>query len=267
MRTRKPRTNGAERAFQIIECLVALDKPATAYQVAKTLQAPLSTVYESIALLERLEVLVSKGGDGKYSPGPRLQVYGLAYSRNLEADEVYRAEAHNLARNTGYDCHICIRDGDYLVVSIKVEGEDRFHVSTRPGARLPLHWTASGRLLVGHLSPEERRLIIDRLAASDTKRVVKDPVQLEKICVDSWRQGYSIQLAESDFALACVAAPIINPDNACVATIGIVVPDSMADAKGAELAAIVVNSARHIEKQLGWRGMSMARDRRGVDAS
>ena len=254
MAPRKPRTSGAERAFQILECLVEIGEPVTAYQIAKALRAPLSTIYESISLLERLGILSRVGGEGKVYLGPRLQFYGLAYQRSIGSlDEVYRRESEALSRNSGENVQLCIRDGDYMVVSLMVDGADEFHISSRPGSRTPLNWTASGRLLIGHLSREERREIFMRAVPSPTGRAITDPDALEKACRESWDQGYCIQIAESDFAVACIAAPIIDPMGRCRATISLVVPESTAQKKGGELARLVIMSARNIEAALGWR--------------
>lgn len=252
MARRNPRTSGAERAFQIIECLVELGEPATAYQIAKQLRAPLSTIYDAIGLLERLEILSPKNADGKFYLGPRLLFYGLAYSRGIEADAIYRHEAEALSRRTGENVQICVRDGDYMVVAAMVDGPDQFFISSRPGSRTPLNWSASGRLLIGHLSPEARAEIFARAQPSPTGRAEVDPALLEKICQSCWEKGYSIQIAESDFAVACIAAPIINPDGACVATISLVVPEAKAEARGGELAEMAIASARNIRRSLGW---------------
>lgn len=256
MPERKSRTSGTERAFQIIECLVDLGESATAYQIAKKLGAPLSTVYEIMATLEKLEILARRGGEGRYFLGSRLHFYGLAYARSLEAGEIYRHEAEALSRRTGENVQICLRDGDHMVVSFMVDGADQFYISSRPGSRTPLNWTASGRLLIGHLAPEERKEIFSRAAPSPTGRAITDPEVLEKVCRESWEQGYSVQIAESDFAVACIAAPVIDPEGVCVSTVSLVVPENTARKKHEELSRMAKESARSIEKALGWYRVS-----------
>lgn len=253
MSARKPRTNGIERAFQILECLVDLGDCATAYQIAKHIGAPLSTIYETIALLERMEVLRRCGGEGKYYLGSRMLFYGLAYTGFIEEDEIYRHEADALCRASGENVQICIRDGDFMVVAAMVEAGDHFHISSRPGSRTPLNWSASGRLLIGHLSPEERAEIFERAKPSATGRALTDPEELESVCADAWNQGYCVQIAESDFAVACIAAPVKNTKDECMATISLVVPETTAKERGEQLSRLVMASARNIEKQLGWQ--------------
>ncbi|MCD8141177.1 MAG: IclR family transcriptional regulator [Planctomycetaceae bacterium] len=259
MPPRKPRTNGIERAFQILECLVELGDSATAYQIAKRIGAPLSTIYETIALLERMEVLRRSGGEGKYFLGPRLLFYGLAYTSQMEEEDIYRHEADALSRASGENVQICIRDGDFMVVAAMVEAGDHFHISSRPGSRTPLNWSASGRLLIGHLTPEERAEIFARATPSATGRALVDPDALEKACAEAWEQGYCIQIAESDFAVACIAAPVKDADGTCRATISLVVPETTAAEKGERLSRLVMASARNIEKALGWQPATWAR--------
>ena len=43
-----------------------------------------------------------------------------------------------------------------MVVLQMAEGPGHFRVTSRVGSRVPLNWTASGRLLVGHLPDDER---------------------------------------------------------------------------------------------------------------
>ena len=250
---RRSRTSGAQRAFQIIECLVDMGKPATAYQVAKTLGAPLSTIYESINLLEKLDILTRKGGEGKVFLGPRLYFYGLSYLRGLDADHIYRREANALSRRSRDNVQINVRDGDYLVVSAMVEGPDPYHVSTRVGSRVPLTWTASGRLFLGSMDAAERAEAMSRAVPSPVGRAVTDPSELERESLEAWQKGYCVHVAESDFAVSCVAAPVVNPNGACTATICLIVPESRAREHGAELGKMVMESARAIEKDLGWR--------------
>lgn len=252
MAKRGSRTNGAERAFQIIECLVGLGVPATAYQVAKTLGAPFSSVYETIDLLERLDILSRKSEDGKVSLGPRLYFYGLSYLRGLDTALVYRREAENLCRLADANAQICVRDGDFMVVAAMCEGPDPYTISSRTGSRFSILWTASGRFLLHHLSLADIADIMSRTDPAPSGRGHQDPVAFTREAREAWERGYWIQTAESDFAIACVAAPVIDPEGDCSATICLLVPEKAAKDRGGKLGAMVMAAARNIEKNLGW---------------
>lgn len=252
MTTKKSRTNGVERAFQIIECLVDLGEASTAYHIAKTVGAPLSTVYDIIGQLEKMDVLRRTGTDGKFFLGSRLLMYGLAYTGFLVEDDIYRLAADELCRVSGENVHVCIRDRDYMVVAAMAEAGKHFYITSRPGSRSPLNWSASGRLLISHLTPEQRADIFTRAKPSPNGRAVTDPAILERECREAWQNGYCIQTGASGFSVACIAAGVVNNKGECCATISLVVPESVANERRDELVAMVMKSVRDVEKQLGY---------------
>lgn len=264
MVSRKPRTSGTERAFQIIECFVELGEPATAYQVAKKLGAPLSTIYESMGLLERLNILTRMEDDGKFFLGPRVYMYGLAYSRTIDADNVYRREAQALARLSGENTQICVRDGDNVVVSVMMPGRDHYQLSLHTGGRMPLTWTASGWLLVGHLPSEERRAIFSRLPPTPSGQFGGDVDAMDRFCQEAWAKGYCYQEAETGYSVAVIASPVINIKGECVATISVALPKVEAESRQAELVRMTMSAAKRVEILLGWRNPTDTEIRGGL---
>ncbi|WP_292653655.1 IclR family transcriptional regulator C-terminal domain-containing protein [Mesorhizobium sp.] len=100
----------------------------------------------------------------------------------------------------------------------------------------------------------ERRAIFTRCAiASPTGRAETDENVLARAAAAALEQGLSIQAGESDFSVACIAAPIRGSQGACRATISIVVPDVKLKQKNPDLITMVKTSARRIESRLGWR--------------
>ncbi|MER9596155.1 IclR family transcriptional regulator [Mesorhizobium sp. M0244] len=250
---RRSRTSGIDRALQILDYLQKQGRPATAYEIAHDIGAPLSTIYVIVDDLVEKELLDRKDG-GLLWLGPRLYQYGLTYARTLDLLNVATQEMHELAQSSKETIQLCGRDGDHMVVLAMEEGKDHFQVTSRVGTRTPLNWTASGRLLVGHLPEAERRAIFARSAiASPTGRAETDKDVLARAAAAALEQGLSIQAGESDFSVACIAAPIRDNQGACRATISIVVPDVKLKQKNPDLITMVKTSARRIESRLGWR--------------
>jgi DNA-binding IclR family transcriptional regulator len=248
---RRVRVSGIDRVLQILDHLQTTGVPATAYELAKAIGAPLSTVY---ALVDDLvdKGMLDRTGEGVVWLGARLYHYGLSYARNLDVLTVATHEMYELSHAVGETVQICGRDGHHMVVLAMVEGDGHFQVTSRVGTRVPLNWTASGRLLVGHLSDAERRALFRACAkASPTGRAETD----EKILADTSRhcfaEGLSIQAGESDYSVACIAAPIRDHRGACLATISIVVPEFKVAQPEPDLVAAVKASARRIEERLG----------------
>jgi len=241
---RRSRTSGLDRVLQILDYLQKHEQPATAYEIARDIAAPLSTIYVIVDDLVEKEMLDRQDG-GLLWLGPRLYHYGLTYARTLDLLNVAVQEMHELALSSRETVQICGRDDDHMVVLAMEEGKDHFQVTSRVGTRSPLNWTASGRMLVGHLPEDERREIFARSAtASPTGRAETDKEILARTAAAA---------LESDFSVACIAAPICDSQGACRATISIVVPDVKVKQKDPDLIALVKASARRIESRLGWR--------------
>jgi DNA-binding IclR family transcriptional regulator len=250
---RRSRTSGIDRALQILDCLQKVERPATAYEIARDIGAPLSTIYVIVDDLVEKDLL-DRQENGLIWLGPRLYHYGLTYARSLDLLTAATQEMAELAETSRETIQICGRDGDHMVVLAMAEGPDHFQVTSRVGTRSPLNWTASGRLLVGHLPEAERREIFARSATvSPTGRAETDVHVLAASSAAALEQGLSIQAGESDFSVACIAAPIRDSQGVCHATISIVVPDVKVRQKDPDLIALVKASARRIESRLGWR--------------
>lgn len=249
---RRSRTSGIDRALQVLDHLQEVQTSVTAYEIARAVGAPLSTVYAIIDDLVGKDLL-TRDSAGLIWLGPRLYHYGLAYARNLDLLRVATQEMRELARKSGETVQVCGRDHDNMVVLAMEEGDHHFQVTSRVGTRLPLNWTASGRLLVGHLNDEELLAIFGRSArVSPTGRAEVDPGALCASAREALAQGISVQAGESDFSVACIAAPILDRNGVCQATISIVVPERKAERKDLDLIGLVKESARRIEGRLGW---------------
>ena len=253
-RKRASRVSALDRMLQILDHLQATGQPATSYELAKATGAPLSTVYVIVDDMVSKRLL-DRTASGAVWLGPRLYHYGLSYARNLDFLTVATHEMNDLSHAVGETVQVCGRDGDHMVVLAMAEGTGHFQVTSRVGTRVPLNWTASGRLLVGHLSEAERLAIFRRSATpSPTGRAETDPVVLAQTSPVALESCLSIQQGESDYSVACIAAPVRDREGACVATISIVVPEFKVGQSDPDLVEAVKAAATRIEDRLGRKG-------------
>ena len=251
--TPRNRVSGIDRSLQIIDHLLERGSPSGAYAISKAIGAPLSTTYAIIGELVERDLL-NRRTDGSVWLGPRLHSYGLAYARSLDFLDEATREMQALCREVNETVQICGRDGDNMIVLAMAEAIGHFRVTSRVGTRVPLNWTASGRLLVGHL-PEDERIAIFRRSAreSPTAKAETDPLQLARECSEALSARLSIQVGASDFWIACIAAPICDRSGACLATISLVVPEQKVATDGRHLGAAVQVVAERVERAIGAR--------------
>ena len=252
-KTRRSRVSGIDRALQVLDLLYETGNPTGVYAIAKAIGAPLSTVYVIVDDLVEKNLL-SRNADGSVWLGDRLYHYGLAYARSLDFLGVATHEMHDLCRQANETVQVCGRDGDHMLVLAMADGPGHFQVTSRVGTRVPLNWTASGRLLVGHLPEDERLELFKRCArSSPTGRADIDPATLSAAAAGALDARLSIQAGESDYAVACVASPIRDEQGNCMATISIVLAEQKVLDDRERYADQVKNAAARIEKMMGWR--------------
>src|SRR3546814_20246676 len=84
-----------------------------------------------------------------------------------------------LSAETGESVQICVRDDDMMVVLAMVDGPGPYRVTSHVGTRVPLNWTASGRLLTGHMDDAVRLALSARGARpSPTARAATEHARL-----------------------------------------------------------------------------------------
>ncbi|HWV00799.1 MAG TPA: IclR family transcriptional regulator [Devosia sp.] len=248
---RRSRTSGIDRSLQILDLLSARGRPASAYEIAKAIGAPLSTVYTLVDELTERGML-SRPQDKQVWLGPRVMRYGLAYESRMDTLTEAKHEMTRLSRSLGETVQICYRDEELMVVAAMSDGEGHFRVSSDVGTRVPLNWTASGRLLVGHL-PDRERLDMFRAIArpSPTGLAETDPELLAEQAGADFRKRLAVQMGASDFAVACIAAPIRNQAGECTMTISIVLAEQKAQANLKRYGDAVRAAAAAVERALG----------------
>ncbi|KLU26864.1 IclR family transcriptional regulator [Caballeronia mineralivorans PML1(12)] len=249
----RTRTSAIDRAVQILDALQETNRPITAYEIARLVGAPLSTVYSIINDLVEKNLL-ARTPDGAIWLGSRLYGYGLTYASSLDYLAVAHEEMNRLSAQVGETVQVCGLEEGMMVVLQMAEGPGHFRVTSRVGSRVPLNWTASGRLLVGHLPDAERIAYFARYAkSSPTARAETRPNVLARMAREALDARLSIQIGESDASVACLAAPVLDQAGDCVFTISIVMPEAKAlqstERFGDELKVV----AARIEARLGWQ--------------
>ncbi|RMC36348.1 IclR family transcriptional regulator [Paracoccus alkanivorans] len=250
----RTRVGAIDRSLQILDLLTERHQPMTAYDLARSTGAPVSTIYKLVEeLLERS--MLSRVGENGIWLGPRLMRYGLTYRARMDVFAEARREMNRLSENLGETVQICARDEGMMTVIGMARASGHFNVASDVGTRVPLNWTASGRLLLGHLDDETRlRIFTESARPSETGQAETDPARLSRLAREEFEARLAVQMSASEFAVACIAAPICDESGACLATISIVLPETRARAAYDELTREVQNSARTIETALGRRG-------------
>ncbi|RNM18982.1 IclR family transcriptional regulator [Dickeya undicola] len=149
------RARGIDRAFDILDFLKQQRQPMRPNDIAKGINAPKSTVYEMVALLQERRLLEAVGNDGMVYLGRELYFLGQAHLSHFDFSRESDRFLQQIVAKTGETAQMCLLNGNKYNVALMREGERAFRISAEVGQNTPIPWTASGRLLVGHLSDDE----------------------------------------------------------------------------------------------------------------
>ena len=251
--TTRSRMSGLLRATQVLDRLVLEGKATSAYDLAKAIHAPVSTIYGVVDALVQAGLL-ERDPAGAVWFGSRMYHYGLAYGRNVDLLREARIEMRRLAQELGETVQICARHEGFVVIQDMAEASRNLRVSSRIGARVPINWSVSGRFFLAHL-PQHEQLEIFRHNAvpSATGRAPLDPAQFVALSEEARRLGYASQLSGTDEGIACIAAPVTNASGICEMTISIIMPELRVRESMDSYATAVRDAAARIEARVGWR--------------
>lgn len=164
----------ATRTLDIIEYIVAHDRPLVAQEIATALGIPVSSLSYLLATLVDRRYLQRDGR--RYSPGPgleRLQARKGGFTLAERAAPLVRTLRVQLDETTSF----FVRTGWDVEALVTESSEQALRYAVPTGNRLPLHALASGKALLAALSDAD----IDRyFAEAERKRFTPATVTGEK---------------------------------------------------------------------------------------
>jgi len=228
------RTSAVQRAFALIEIIVAEDRPMSLAQMADRLSLPKPSVHRMASRLEA-DGLLAREPEGKhFTIGPRLSRLAI----DTLASSAQRAPRHavleGLARDTGETCNLGTLEGSRVVYLDRVETHWPLRLQLSVGSHVPLHCTAMGKLFLSQMSKRTR----DRLYSTGaleyfTDHTITDIGVLEKELKVIRDRAVAVNDQEYMIGLVGLAVPVPNParDGSFAAALAIHAPEPRLDAE------------------------------------
>lgn len=206
------RARGIDRAIELLECLHAARHSLRIGELARRLNAPRSTIYEIVNRLIGAGILETCDADGRVFFGRAVHFYAADYLGSHGLSRLAREEVVRLAETTGETAQYCTLDGNKYTVMHMQTGNRLFRVSSDIGVRVPIPWTASGRLLLDHMSRHEVECFVP---AEDfvlpNGRRINAALFFEEV-QQARRDGYCMTKGLLDGFASCIAAAVRDGD-------------------------------------------------------
>jgi DNA-binding IclR family transcriptional regulator len=217
------RDPGRSVTSRVLDVLGAFDVDhprLTLSDVARRAGLPVQTAARLLGELVAGEALVRRA-DGRYEVGRRLWQVGLLAPLHRELREVALPLMHDIHAATGVVVHLAVREDAAALYVERMVGSGSVPVRSRMGARLPLHATAVGKVLLAEAPPEIVDHVLARLARI-TPHTIVEPGRLLRELAQVRRRGYARTAEEMTLGSCSVAVPVRAPDGPPVAALGVV---------------------------------------------
>ena len=248
--TTRRRARGLDRAFDILDYLRETGRPMRANEIASGIGGPKSTVYELVAALLERRVLEPVGKDGQVYLGRQLYFLGQAHLRHFDFTREAQASLDDIVRQTRETAQMCLLNGRKYTVALMKEGDRHFRISSNIGENAPIPWTASGRLLLAHLSDEQITALIDEqdFILPDGQRLPPEAFIAEIRAAG--RDGFFSFDSVADTFTHCFAAAVRDSQGVCVATLCIVAPRADARTHYAHYRNVLIECAGALARRV-----------------
>jgi DNA-binding IclR family transcriptional regulator len=240
------RVRGIDRAIELLECLHAARQPLRIGEIARRLNAPRSTVYELVNRFLDAAILEAYDADGRVFFGRTLHFYAADFLEIHGLSRRAREEVVSIAERTGETAQFCVLHGDKYTVAHMQTGRKIFRISTEIGVRVPIPWTASGRLLLDHMTREEVEQFVpaEDFVLPNGARI--NPERFYDELCRARRDGYCVTTGLVDDSTNCIAAPVRRTDGVAVAGVCVVTVGRLSESEKRSLVCVLQESAARL---------------------
>jgi DNA-binding IclR family transcriptional regulator len=210
------------RAFAVLEHLAAADTPPTLEELTRAIGLPKPTVYRILRLLARGDLVQREVLEKRYRVGERVAALALDVQMHSPRRRERRAVLARLVEAIGETCNFTMLDGTEVVYLERVETSASIRLHMKTGSRVPLHCTASGKLLLSELPPTQvRRLLGSGPLRRYTQRTIVSVAALERELQKTRASCVGTDNGEYLVDSVCLAVPVRDAQGRMCAAVAV----------------------------------------------
>jgi DNA-binding IclR family transcriptional regulator len=223
-------------------------------EIARATGMGMSAAQRFVHTLHSLGYLLKDPQTRRYRLGVRLLDFAFLYQRSNALSEIAIRHLVALSERCGETVQMVERDGRDVVYIARLPRQEVRYPSGVIGTRMPAFCTGSGRAILSALPEEEAAALI---AASDrralTAHTLTEPAAIIERLREARTLGYALVDRECLIEEMALAAPVFDYAGAPAAAVGVglSVETWTPAAARAELAPLVIATARAISRALG----------------
>ncbi len=212
------RVQSIDRAFAILQALTGGPLGVTA--ISRRVLLPKSSTSRLLwALID--QGAVEQIQDGRYGLGPRMGKFASGSRPGRRLALIARPHLAAMAEATGEIAMIGIPDGRDVLYIDQIGGSHEISVRDWTGARMPMHQTSGGQVLLASLTPARLAEYLSEPLARSSLATITDPNTLRWRLRAIVEAGYAWVIGEYSDGLSSVAAGVTDADSHLVCVVGL----------------------------------------------
>lgn len=221
----EPASGSAERTLRLLALLAEEGRPMTLAELTAQLLLPKVTVHRLCANLVAGGFLVRDLDERSFTIGPALRQLAFHALNHGTLRGLRHSVLKTLVDEIGETCNFTTLDGAEVLYLDRVEARRPLRLTIDVGAHVPLHCSASGKLLLAHMPRRQRDTVIRRIPMPAlTPNTLTTPEALKAECEEIVAQGFARDREEFVPGLIALAVPVRDAQQAVRATIAVHAP-------------------------------------------
>ncbi|WP_166823883.1 IclR family transcriptional regulator [Brevibacterium limosum] len=199
----------ALRLVSLLEFISTRDQIFTLQSLVVQTGLPKPTLHRMLQQLEGAGLLTRHSDGRHYGTGARLRRMAEDVLLNDSRQGARRMILSQLSEEVGESCNLTAVSGDEVIYLDRVETSHPLRVHLEAGSRVPIHASASGKMIASQYGETpRRRLLTSSLLREFTPHTLTDPAELESELDAARRSGYALDRQEYLEGLVCLAVLI-----------------------------------------------------------
>jgi DNA-binding IclR family transcriptional regulator len=242
------------KALDVLDVFARVTKPQLTLQdVSVETQLNKNTVFRILYTLAEHGYITKE--NQSYRLGQKLADLGNSRLHRRDLLTVAGPYLDELRDRFGETVNLGVLDGGSIRYVDVRESRERFRLAERIGGSDPLHSTALGKAQLAFIPPDEVRGLMkewgmERYTEHTITTISALKAELERVRAT----GYAVDREESMLGAFCVAAPILDSNQAPIAAISIAGPNTrFSEDNLAAVADALLSAVSEIRERLGYR--------------
>jgi IclR family pca regulon transcriptional regulator len=208
------------KGLRILQIFTEAGRPLTLSEIADLMNANSTTVTRLCYTLLQLGFL-QRDSQRQYRMTPKILTLGYPVICRLEWQEIAEYFMEQLYEELQETVNLTVLDGPDILFILRIRKIKYLPYDIRIGTKLPVHCTASGKVLMAMGPPEKTGPVLKKLkfqpvtsyTITNRQRYIKELKEVRK-------KGYAVNDQEFSGLIRTVAAPIFDKAGYAIAAIG-----------------------------------------------